>query len=54
MIKDPSDLAALNFRIQCYIDIKEYNGAEQLCNLLAKEMKEPILKKIEEAKSKGE
>lgn len=54
MIKDPSDLAALNFRIQCYIDIKEYNEAEQLCKLLAKEMKEPILKKIEEAKSKGE
>lgn len=54
MIKNPSDLVALNFRIQCYIDIKEYNEAEQLCSLLAKEVKEPILKKIEEARLTGE
>lgn len=53
MIKDPTDLAAVTFRIQCCIDIGEYAEAERICNLLAKEMQEPILEKIEQAKTGG-
>lgn len=53
MIKDPSDIVAVTFRIQCYIDIGNYGEAEQMCNLLAKEMKKPLLEKIKEAKSEG-
>lgn len=53
MIKDPTDIMAVTFRIQCYIDIGDYEEAEQLCNLLTKDIKEPLLEKIEEAKEEG-
>lgn len=53
MIKDPTDIMAVTFRIQCYIDVGNYEEAEQLCNLLTKEIKEPLLEKINEAKSGG-
>ena len=51
MIKDPSYMAAVTFRIQCYMDIGQYEEAEQLCNLLANELRKPLLEKIEEARS---
>ena len=54
MIKDPTDIMAVTFRIQCYIDIGNYEEAEQLCGLLTKEIKEPLLEKINEAKSGGD
>lgn len=54
MIKDPSDIAAVTFRIQCYIDIGNYSEAEQMCNLLTDEIKKPLLEKISEAKSGGD
>ena len=54
MIKDPTDLVAVTFRIQCYIDIGNYDEAEQMCGLLASEIKEPLLEKIEEAKLGGD
>ena len=54
MIKDPSDIAAVTFRIQCYTDIGEYDEAEQLCNLLTPEIKKSFLAKISEAKGGGE
>ena len=54
MIKDPTDIIAVTFRIQCYIDISKYDEAEQLCTLLTKEMREPLLDKIKEMKSGGD
>lgn len=54
MIKDPTDLFAVTFRVQCYIDIGNYAEAEQVCKLLAKEVRDPLLEKIEKAKMGGE
>ncbi len=54
MIKDPTDIAAVTFRIQCYTDIGEYGEAEQLCNLLTPEIRKNFLEKIKEAKGGGE
>ena len=54
MIKDPGDIAAVTFRIQCYTDIGEYGEAEQLCNLLTPEIRKSFLEKIKEAKGGGE
>ena len=54
MIKDPTDIMAVTFRIQCYIDIGSYDEAEQICSLLSKEIKEPLLEKIKEAKTGGD
>ena len=50
-IKDPTDITAVTLRVQCYIDIGNYTEAEEVCNLLAKEIREPLLKKITEIKS---
>lgn len=54
MIKDPSDIMAMTFRVQCYIDIGLYDEAEKMCNLLTKELREPLLDKINEAKLGGD
>ena len=54
MIKDPTDIVAVTFRIQCYIDIGNYDEAEQMCSLLTKEIKAPLLEKIKEAKLGGD
>ena len=54
MIKDPTDIMAVTFRVQCCIDIGEYTEAEEICRLLSKEIKEPLLEKIAKAKSGGE
>lgn len=54
MIKNPADTFAMTFRIQCYIDIGNYREAETLCNLLTKELREPLLDKINSAKLGGE
>ena len=50
MIKDPTDLAAVTFRIQCYMDLGEYSEAEAVCGLLTQELREPLMEKIREAK----
>ena len=54
MMVDPSDTAALSYRIQCLIDIEKYDEAEQLCSLLNNVLKEENLKKIRKARSGGE
>lgn len=54
MIKDPADILAVTFRVQCYLDTGNYKEAKEVCNLLTKEIKEPFLKKIEEAESGGD
>lgn len=50
MIKDPTDIMAVTFRIQCYIDIGNYEEAEEVCNLLNKEVRDTFLEKIVKAK----
>ena len=54
MIKDPTDITAVTFRIQCCVDMGNYAEAEELCSLLTKEVREPLLEKIAEAKTGGE
>ncbi len=54
MIKDPTDIMAVTFRVQCCIDIGDYAQAEEVCRLLSDEIKAPLLEKIAEAKSGGE
>ncbi len=54
MIKDPTDIMAITMRVQCYIDTGNYEEAENVCNLLTKEVREPMLEKINEAKHGGE
>lgn len=54
MIIDPSDSAALTYRIQCNVDIKNYDEAEQLCGLLNNTLKAEFISKIKKAKAGGD
>lgn len=54
MVKDPTDIVAVTFRIQCYMDMGNYEEAEELCKLLTKEIREPMLEKIAEARAGGD
>jgi len=54
MMVDPTDTAALTYRIQCNADIENYDEAEQLCGLLNNAVKDEFLAKIRQARSGGE
>lgn len=52
-IKDPTDFLAISLRIQCYIDIEDYDNAEKICSLLPDELKKPLLEEINKARTGG-
>ena len=54
MIKDPADMLAVSFRIQACIDIERYDEAEQMCSLLNKDTRKPLMEKIREARGGGD
>lgn len=54
MIKDPSDLMALTFRVQCLIDLGQFDEAEKLCGMLSDELAKPLMEQIVSAKAGGE
>ena len=54
MIKDPSDMMALSFRVQCHVDLGEFEEAEKLCKLLSEDLANPLREQIEKARSGGE
>lgn len=54
MIKDPSDMMALSFRVQCHVDLSEFDEAEKLCKLLSDDLAQPLREQINEARSGGD
>lgn len=54
MIKDPSDMMALSFRVQCHMDLGEFDEAEKLCKLLSDDLAQPLREQIDEARSGGD
>lgn len=54
ILRDPSDLSAVTYRIQCLVDMGRYDEAEQLCDLLSTEMKEECMKSIHDSRSGGD
>ncbi len=54
MIKDPSDMMALSFRVQCHVDLGEFDEAEKLCKLLSDDLAQPLREQINEARSGGD
>lgn len=54
MIKDPSDLMALSFRVQCLIDLGQFSEAEKLCGMLSDELAKPLMEQIVSAKAGGD
>ncbi|MDR0514503.1 MAG: tetratricopeptide repeat protein [Coriobacteriaceae bacterium] len=53
MLKDPTDILAVTFRIQCCIDTEDYDEAERLCGLLSKSIRESLLETIAKAREGG-
>jgi len=53
MIENPTDFVSASFRIRSYIDIGEYEKAEQLCECMPAEVKEPLMIEINKARSGG-
>lgn len=54
MIKDPSDMMALSFRVQCHVDLGEFDEAEKLCKLLSDDLAQPLREQINEARFGGD
>lgn len=53
MLKDPMDYISASYRIRSYIDIEDFENAEQLCACLPAEVKEPLMEEIHKAKVDG-
>ncbi|MGN1037214.1 MAG: tetratricopeptide repeat protein, partial [Ruminococcus sp.] len=51
VIKDPSDLSAVSYRVQCYIDLGEYSEARNYCHSLSESVRKPLLEQISRAES---
>lgn len=53
MMEDPTDYLSASYRIRSYIDLEDYNNAEQLCSCLPADIKKPLMEELQKAKSKG-
>lgn len=53
MLEDPTDFISASYRIRAYIDIGDFDNAEQLCACLPTDVKEPMMEEIKKAKAQG-
>ena len=53
MLEDPTDYLSATYRIRSYIDIGDFENAEQLCSCMPTDMKESLMEEIQKAKEKG-
>ena len=53
MLEDPMDYISASYRIRSYIDIGDFENAEQLCACLPTEVKEPLMEEIRKEKDAG-
>lgn len=53
MLEDPTDFISASYRIRSYIDIGDFDNAEQLCACLPTDAKAPLMEEIRKAKAQG-
>lgn len=53
MLEDPTDFISASYRIRSYIDIGDYDNAEQLCACLPTDVKGALIEEINKAKAQG-
>lgn len=53
MLEDPTDYMSASYCIRSYIDLEDYDNAEQLCSCMPDDIKEPLMEEIQRAKPKG-
>lgn len=53
MLEDPTDFISASYRIRSYIDIGDFDNAEQLCACLPTDAKAPLMEEIRKARAQG-
>lgn len=53
MLEDPTDFISASYRIRSYIDIGDFDNAEQLCACLPTDAKASLMEEIRKAKAQG-
>lgn len=53
MLEDPTDFVSASYRIRSYIDLEDFDNAEQLCSCLPTDVKEALMEEINKAKAQG-
>ena len=53
MLEDPTDFISASYRIRSYMDIGDFENAEQLCACLPTDVKGPLMDEIQKAKAQG-
>lgn len=53
MLEDPTDFVSASYRIRSYIDLEDFDNAEQLCSCLPTDVKETLMEEIQKAKEQG-
>lgn len=51
MLADPTDYMSASYRIRAYIDLGDFENAEQLCSCMPTEIKEQLMDEIKKSKS---
>ena len=49
MLEDPTDFISASYRIRSYMDIGDFDNAEQLCACLPTDVKAPLMEEIKKA-----
>ncbi|MDE6784199.1 MAG: hypothetical protein K2J26_02325 [Ruminococcus sp.] len=53
MLEDPTDFVSASYRIRSYIDLEDFDNAEQLCSCLPTDVKEALMEEINKTKAQG-
>lgn len=53
MLEDPTDYLSAAYRIRCYIDLGDFEKAEQLCDCMPNDMKDTLVNELQKAKENG-
>ena len=53
MLEDPTDYLSAAYRIRCYIDLGDYEKAEQLCSCMPNDMQDTLMQELRKAKGNG-
>ena len=53
MLENSTDYLSAAYRIRCYIDLEDFEKAEQLCDCMPNDMKDTLMEELQKAKKNG-
>lgn len=51
MLEDPTDFVSASYRVRSYIDLEDFESAQQLCSCMPADVKKTLMEEINKAKS---